>query len=167
MGHKITEPAPSLVPMNVREEYIPALMGLSLRNVQATVYDGKKELYSDFGEMLFTHFGVSGPLIISASAYVGKILQKKHELKLGIDLKPALSEEQLDARVLREFDANHNKQFKNAVTGLFPAKLLPVMIHLRDIDPEKKVNVITKEERMNFVHLIKHFTVTLPGLRDF
>ena len=87
MGHKITEPAPSLVPMNVREEYIPALMGLSLRNVQATVYDGKKELYSDFGEMLFTHFGVSGPLIISASAYVGKILQKKHELKLVIDLK--------------------------------------------------------------------------------
>ena len=130
MGHKITEPAPSLVPMNVREEYIPALMGLSLRNVQAMVYDGKKELYSDFGEMLFTHFGVSGPLIISASAYVGKILQKKHELKLVIDLKPALSEEQLDARVLREFDTNHNKQFKNAVTGLFPAKLLPVMIHL-------------------------------------
>lgn len=167
MGHKITDPAPSLVPMNVREEYIPALMGLSLRNVQATVYDGKKELYSDFGEMLFTHFGVSGPLIISASAYVGKILQKKHELKLVIDLKPALSEEQLDARVLREFDANHNKQFKNAVTGLFPAKLLPVMIHLSGIDPEKKVNVITKEERMNFVHLIKHFTVTLTGLRDF
>ena len=167
MGHKITEPAPSLVPMNVREEYIPALMGLSLRNVQAAVYDGKKELYSDFGEMLFTHFGVSGPLIISASAYVGKILQKKHELKLVIDLKPALSEEQLDARVLREFDANHNKQFKNAVTGLFPAKLLPVMIHLSGIDPEKKVNVITKEERMNFVHLIKHFTVTLTGLRDF
>lgn len=142
-------------------------MGLSLRNVQATVYDGKKELYSDFGEMLFTHFGVSGPLIISASAYVGKILQKKHELKLVIDLKPALSEEQLDARVLREFDANHNKQFKNAVTGLFPAKLLPVMIHLSGIDPEKKVNVITKEERMNFVHLIKHFTVILTGLRDF
>lgn len=167
MGHKITEPAPSLVPMNVREEYIPALMGLSLRNVQAMVYDGKKELYSDFGEMLFTHFGVSGPLIISASAYVGKILQKKHELKLVIDLKPALSEEQLDARVLREFDTNHNKQFKNAVTGLFPAKLLPVMIHLSGIDPEKKVNVITKEERMNFVHLIKHFTVTLTGLRDF
>ena len=117
--------------------------------------------------MLFTHFGVSGPLIISASAYVGKMLQKKHELKLVIDLKPALSEEQLDARVLREFDANHNKQFKNAVTGLFPAKLLPVMIHLSGIDPEKKVNVITKEERMNFVHLIKHFTVTLTGLRDF
>ncbi len=141
--------------------------GAFLRNVQATVYDGKKELYSDFGEMLFTHFGVSRPLIISASAYVGKILQKKHELKLVIDLKPALSEEQLDARVLREFDANHNKQFKNAVTGLFPAKLLPVMIHLSGIDPEKKVNVITKEERMNFVHLIKHFTVTLTGLRDF
>ena len=167
MGHKITEPAPSLVPMNVREEYIPALMGLSLRNVQATVYDGKKELYSDFGEMLFTHFGVSGPLIISASAYVGKILQKKHELKLVIDLKPALSEEQLDARVLREFDANHNKQFKNAVTGLFPAKLLPVMIHLSGIDPEKKVNEISREERKAFGMLIKALPMTVTGTRSF
>ena len=167
MGHKITEPAPSLVPMNVREEYIPALMGLSLRNVQATVYDGKKELYSDFGEMLFTHFGVSGPLIISASAYVGKILQKKHELKLVIDLKPALSEEQLDARVLREFDANHNKQYKNSIDSLFPAKLKPVMIELSEIEPEKKVNEITKEERQRLVHLIKDFTMTLTGLRSY
>ena len=167
LGHTVTECMPALVPMECKEDWVPELQGLSLRNVNVTICDGKKKLYDDFGEMLFTHFGVSGPLIISASAYVGKILQKKHELKLVIDLKPALSEEQLDARVLREFDANHNKQFKNAVTGLFPAKLLPVMIHLSGIDPEKKVNVITKEERMNFVHLIKHFTVTLTGLRDF
>ena len=166
-GHTIVPSEGSLVPLEISGGECRKMAGLSLRNVQAMVYDGKKELYSDFGEMLFTHFGVSGPLIISASAYVGKILQKKHELKLVIDLKPALSEEQLDARVLREFDTNHNKQFKNAVTGLFPAKLLPVMIHLSGIDPEKKVNVITKEERMNFVHLIKHFTVTLTGLRDF
>ena len=142
-------------------------MGLCLRNVQATVYDGKKELYSDFGEMLFTHFGVSGPLIISASAYVGKILQKKHELKLVIDLKPALSEEQLDARVLREFDANHNKQYKNSIDSLFPAKLKPVMIELSEIEPEKKVNEITKEERMRFVRLIKDFKMTLTSLRSY
>lgn len=167
LGHTVTEMMPSLVPIETKEDYVPALMGLSLRNVQATVLDGKKELYSDFGEMLFTHFGVSGPLIISASAYVGKILKKKKELKLVIDLKPALSEEQLDARILREFEENHNKQFKNAVNGLFPAKLIPVMIHLSGIDPEKKVNIISREERQQFVHLIKNFTLTLTRLREF
>ena len=167
LGHEVTEMLPSLVPIETKEDFVPALMGLSLRNVQATVYDGKKELYSDFGEMLFTHFGVSGPLIISASAYVGQILKKKKELKLVIDLKPALSEEQLDARVVREFEENHNKQFKNAVNGLFPAKLTPVMIHLNGIDPEKKVNVISREERQRFVYLIKHFTLTLTKTRDY
>lgn len=167
LGHEVTEMLSSLVPIETKEEFVPALMGLSLRNVQATVYDGKKELYSDFGEMLFTHFGVSGPLIISASAYVGQILKKKKELKLVIDLKPALSEEQLDARVVREFEENHNKQFKNAVNGLFPAKLTPVMIHLSGIDPEKKVNVISREERQSFVHLIKNFTLTLTKMRDY
>ena len=167
MGHKITEPAPSLVPMNVREEYIPALMGLSLRNVQATVYDGKKELYSDFGEMLFTHFGVSGPLIISASAYVGKILQKKHELKLVIDLKPALTAEQLDARLLREFEEGKNKQFKNVAGSLFPAKLLPVMLDLGGIAPGKKVHEITREERAGFIEKTKAFPFTVTGLRGF
>lgn len=167
LGHTVTEMMPSLVPIETKEDYVPALMGLSLRNVQATVLDGKKELYSDFGEMLFTHFGVSGPLIISASAYVGKILKKKKELKLVIDLKPALSEEQLDARILREFEENHNKQFKNAVNGLFPEKLIPVMIHLSGIDPEKKVNIISREERQQFVHLIKNFTLTLTRLREF
>ena len=145
---------------------MPELQGLSLRNVNVTILDGKKKLYDDFGEMLFTHYGVSGPLILSASSYVGKKLKAK-ELTLKIDLKPALSEEQLDHRVLREFEENQNRQFKNAVHKLFPSKLIPVMIELSGIDPEKKVNVITKEERMNFVHLIKHFTVTLTGLRDF
>lgn len=167
LGHSVTELLPSLVPMETKEEYVPSLMGLSLRNVQASVLDGKKELYSDFGEMLFTHFGVSGPLMISASAYVGIYLKKGKELKLVIDLKPALSEEQLDARVLREFEENHNKQFKNAVGGLFPAKLIPVMIHVSGIDPEKKVNVISREERQQFVHTMKHFTLTLTRLRDY
>ena len=117
--------------------------------------------------MLFTHYGVSGPLILSASAYVGKALTGKKELKLSIDLKPSLSEEQLDARVLREFEANHNKQFKNAIGGLFPSKLIPVMIAQSGIDSEKKVNVISKEERQGFVRLIKNFEMTLTRLRDY
>ena len=167
MGHTVTELSPSLVPIETKEDFVPQLMGLSLRNVKVSIYDGKKELYSEFGEMLFTHFGVSGPLIISASAYVGRRLGKGKELKLVIDLKPALSEEQLDARVLREFEANHNKQFKNAISGLFPAKLIPVMIAVSNIDPEKKVNVISREERQEFVHLIKNFELTLTKLRDY
>ena len=131
------------------------------------IYDGKKEVYNDFGEMLFTHYGVSGPLMLSASAYAGKLLKKGKELRLVIDLKPALTEEQLDARVLREFEANHNKQFKNAVGGLFPAKLVPVMIELSGIDSEKKVHEITREERRHFVYVMKHFEMTITGLRDF
>ena len=125
-----------------------------------------KKVYDDFGEMLFTHYGVSGPLILSASSYVGKKLKAK-ELTLKIDLKPALSEEQLDHRVLREFEENQNRQFKNAVHKLFPSKLIPVMIELSGIDPEKKVNVITKEERLGFVRLIKGLTCTLTDLRDY
>lgn len=167
MGHTIVSPAPSLVPLEIKEETASELMGLSLRNVRATIYEKKKELYSDFGEMLFTHFGVSGPLMISASAYIGKKLRKGSELRLEIDLKPALSEEQLDARVLREFEENHNKQFKNSIHKLFPAKLIPVMIERSGIDPEKKVNVISREERLRFVSLIKHFSFTITGTRDF
>jgi len=167
LGHTVTKLQPSLVPMETKEYFVPELMGLSLRNVQVKILDGGKELYSDFGEMLFTHYGVSGPLIISASAYIGKTLLKGKELKLSIDLKPALSEEQLDVRVLREFEANHNKQFKNAVGGLFPSKLIPVMITLSGIDPEKKVNIISKEERQKFVYLMKHFEMTITRLRDF
>lgn len=166
LGHSVTECMPSLVPMEAGEDWVRSLQGLSLRNVMAVIYDGRKELYRDFGEMLFTHYGVSGPLIISASSYVGKKLTKKN-LLLGIDLKPALTEEQLDLRVLRDFEENHNRQFKNAVSGLFPSKLTPVMIELSGIDPEKKVNVISKEERKGFVHLIKHLPVTLTGLRDY
>lgn len=171
VGHKVTQCFPSLVPMETKEPWICELQGLSLRNVEAKILDGKKELYKDFGEMLFTHFGVSGPLIISASSYVGKKFMDKNgqkkELTLGIDLKPALTEEQLDQRVLRDFEENHNRQFKNAITKLFPTKLIPVMLELGGIDPEKKVNSIEKEERKQFVHLIKHFRMTLTGLRDY
>lgn len=171
VGHKVTQCFPSLVPMETKEPWICELQGLSLRNVEAKILDGKKELYKDFGEMLFTHFGVSGPLIISASSYVGKKFMDKNgqkkELTLEIDLKPALTEEQLDQRVLRDFEENHSRQFKNAITKLFPTKLIPVMLELGGIDPEKKVNSIEKEERKQFVHLIKHFRMTLTGLRDY
>lgn len=165
-GHKVTELYPSLVPMEVKEWYAKELQGLSLRNIQGTILDGNKKLYEEFGEMLFTHYGVSGPIIISASSVVGKKLQDK-ELTLKIDLKPALSREQLEQRVLRDFEENKNKQFKNAVDKLFPAKLKPIMIELSGISPEKKVNEISKEERLRFVDLIKNFKMSLTGLRSY
>lgn len=166
MGHQVTDIMPALVPLELQEPYVKELQGLSLRNVTASIYSGKKKLYEEFGEMLFTHYGVSGPLMLSASSYIGKYLEKGN-LQLVIDLKPALSFEQLDQRVLRDFEENKNKQFKNAVTKLFPGKLLPVMLELSGIDPEKKVNLISKEERHQFVHLIKNFTWTITKLRGF
>ena len=165
-GHKVTDLSPALVPMEVKEWYAKELMGLSLRNIGIRITDGKKKLYEEFGEMLFTHYGVTGPVILSASSIVGKKL-KEHPLTLHIDLKPALTEEQLDKRVLREFEANHNRQFKNAVDSLFPAKLRPVAIELSGIPEEKKVNEVTKEERLHFLRLIKDFSMTLTGLRGY
>ncbi len=165
-GHKVTDLSPALVPVEVKEWYAKELMGLSLRNIGIRITDGKKKLYEEFGEMLFTHYGVTGPVILSASSIVGKKL-KEHPLTLHIDLKPALTEEQLDKRVLREFEANHNRQFKNAVDSLFPAKLKPVAIELSGIPEEKKVNEVTKEERLHFVRLIKDFSMTLTGLRGY
>ena len=166
LGHAVTEIMPALVPLEVKEWYAKELQGLSLRNVQASIWDEKKKLYDDFGEMLFTHYGVSGPLMLSASSYIGKKLKEK-ELRLVIDLKPALTMEQLDQRVLRDFEENMNKQFKNAIGKLFPAKLIPVMLELSQIDPDKKVNLISKEERQHFIYLIKNFEMTIKGLRDF
>lgn len=166
MGHTVTPLFPSLVPLEIREWYAKELQGLALKNVTAKVTDGKRTLYEEQGEMLFTHFGVSGPLILSASSYIVKQLEKKH-LHLSIDLKPALSIEQLDKRVLRDFEESKNKQFKNAIPKLFPSKLLPIMLELSGIDPEKKVNEISKEERMQFVKLIKNFTMEITGTRSF
>lgn len=166
LGHSVKDIFPSLVPLVIKEEYVKELQGLSLKNVEASVYDGKKKLYGDFGEMLFTHYGVSGPLMLSASSYLAGIIKGK-ELKLVIDLKPALTFEQLDQRVLRDFEENKNKQFKNALQKLFPNKLIPVIVAISDIDSEKKVNLITKEERHQFVTLIKNFTLTITGLRGF
>ena len=162
----MTEILPGLVPVEIKEWYAKELQGLSLRNVKVTIYDENKKMYEEFGEMLFTHYGVSGPIILSGSSLVGKRLLDK-ELRLVIDLKPAMSMEQLDQRVLRDFEENQNKQFKNAIGKLFPTKLIPIMIELSGIDPEKKVNLISKEERLRFVSLIKNFSMTMTKLRDF
>lgn len=166
LGHSVTDIRPSLVPFCTLEPYVTNMQGLSLKNVEVRIYDGKKLLYHEFGEMLFTHFGVSGPLILSASAALKPSITDK-KLHMEIDIKPALSEEQLDKRILREFEAAKNKQFKNSINGLFPSKMIPVMLELSGIDPDKKVNEITKEERLSFVHLMKAFPITLNGLRDF
>lgn len=165
-GHKVTTLRSALVPMETKEEYIPRMQGLSLKNVRFTIKDGKKVLYQDFGELLFTHFGMSGPLVLTASSYLGKKLEKK-ELQGTIDLKAALTEEQLDARLLREFEAGKNKQFKNVISGMFPSKMFPVILELGKIPPEKKVNEITKAERMEFLRVVKNFPVTITGLRGF
>ena len=165
-GHNITEIEPSLVPFTTKEAYILQLQGLSLKNVRVTIKQGKKTLFEEFGEMLFTHFGVSGPLILSASSIVGKKL-KKQELFMSIDLKPALSAEQLDRRLLRDFEENLNRQFKNALNGLYPSKLISVMIERSGIDPEKKVNLISRKERQQFVESVKNLELTLTGLRDY
>lgn len=171
LGHSVTEITPSLVPFYAKEDYVQKMQGLSLKNVRVRIWSGEtagegKTLYDEFGEMLFTHYGVSGPLILSASAAI-KPKYTARALAMEIDLKPALSEEQLDARVLREFSEAQNRQFKNSISHLFPAKMIPVMLELSGIHPDKKVNEITREERLGFVRLIKHFPVTLDGLRDF
>ena len=127
MGHIVTEIYPSLVPFNTKEEYVKEMQGLALKNVTVRIFDGKKKLYEDFGEMLFTHFGVSGPLLLSASAKISPKFTSK-ELQMEIDLKPALDEEQLDKRILKDFEEAKNKQFKNSIGKLFPAKMIPVIL---------------------------------------
>ena len=166
LGHSVTPIVPALVPFNVAEDWESDLQGLSLKNVSIVVLDGKQEIYSDFGEMLFTHFGVSGPLILSASSFAARRI-KEHPLKLIIDLKPALSQEQLDERILRDFDEEKNKAFKNSLDKLLPKKMIPVIVRLSDIDGNKKVNEITKQERQKLVSLIKGLELTITGLRGF
>lgn len=164
-GHKLVECKPSLVPFNVKESWCQDAMGVSLKNVSLRLVCGKKEIYNGFGEMLITHFGISGPLALSASSYY--VSKSKGETIAYIDLKPALDAELLDKRVLRDFEEAKNKQFKNSLNHLFPQKLIPVMIDLSGIDPEKKVNIISKEERKRFVDLIKNLPLTITGVRDF
>jgi hypothetical protein len=156
LGHKVTELSPSLVPLYTKESYIPKLTGLSLKNAALMIKNGKKVLYEDFGEMLFTHTGVSGPMILSASAHLGAKWNGT-ELSAFVDLKPALSAEQLDARILREFDAARNKQLKNVIGALY----------LSGIDPEKPVHDISREERRTLVELTKAFPFTIVGRGEF
>lgn len=164
-GHKVVETYPSLVPFNVKEKYVTQMQGLSLKNVTFTIKDGKKQLFCEQGEMLFTHFGVSGPLVLSASSIVsGKVFAN---LYATIDLKPALTQQQLDERILRDFSDCQNSFFKNSLSKLLPAKMIPVMVELSGIDPEKKVNEITKQERYRLVDCIKAFPFTLESLRGY
>ena len=169
LGLKVTDIAPSLVPLKTKEDYIPKLQGLSLKNTGLTIKNGKKVLYEDFGEMMFTHFGVTGPMILSASAHIGAKLAKapNGELSAYLDLKPALTREQLDARILREFEAGPNKQFKNVIGVLFPSSLTPVMLELGGIPADKKIHDISREERQHFIDLIKAFPFTITGIGEF
>ena len=165
-GHTIKTCSPSLVPFNAEEEYVKELQGLSLKNVKASIYQGKKLLYEAFGEMLFTHFGVSGPLMLSASSVVNDAVRKQ-PLQLYIDWKPALSEEQLDHRILRDFEEAKNRQVIHGIEKLYPSKFTPIILRLAKIPAEKRVNEVTKEERQRLVDLTKKFPVTLTGLRGF
>ncbi|MFR5355660.1 MAG: NAD(P)/FAD-dependent oxidoreductase [Clostridia bacterium] len=163
---KVTDCVPSLVPFNVKEDWVKELQGLSLKNVSIKILDGKKRLYEDFGEMMFTHFGVTGPLILTASSVCARKIREK-QVKLILDLKPALSKEQLDARILREFDANANKQFRNVLPSFLPSKLVGVMYGLCGIEPEKRIHDITKEERERFLSCMKELELTVTGLRGY
>lgn len=167
MGHSITKLYPSLVPIHVQESFVKELMGLSLRNIEIEITAGNKQVYRDFGELLFTHFGVSGPVILSASSYLIPYLSKNEKLTLYIDLKPALTPEQLDARILRDFEEAKNKQFKNSLNQLLPNKLINVIIRLSEIDPEKKVHSITKQERLRLVALLKKLPFHITKLSEY
>lgn len=162
-GHTVTKLKPSLVPIVCEEKYCSDMMGLSLRNVTLSLYDNDKKIFSELGEMLFTHFGVSGPLVLSASSHIAQM--EKGRYKMYIDLKPGLSEQQLDARILRDFGDNINRIFGNSLSKLLPAKLVPVAVRLSGIEGERKVNQITREERMAFVRLLKKFPLTVKDFR--
>ena len=170
LGHTVTKIKPSLVPLTSNSGVCKKLQGLSLRNVAIELQIQNKVVYRDFGEMLFTHFGVSGPVVLSASSYLVKIknieeILKENKVKLEIDLKPALSDEKLDSRILRDFEEQKNKQFKNSLDKLLPQKLISVIIERTNINENKKVNEITKQERQELVNQLKHFKININGTR--
>lgn len=164
-GHKIVKPVQALVPIELNEPWVQKLSGLSLKNVRCTVTAGEKEIASDFGEMLFTHKGVSGPIVLSLSSKINRL--NPNGLKLVVDLKPALSDDVLDARLQRDFAELNLKQFKNSLDGLLPKSLVPVIVGLSKIDPEQKVGQITREQRKNLVHLLKNLTFSVKKLAGF
>lgn len=163
VGHSITDIEPALISLVASNGFVPKLQGLSLRNISIKLLDGEKEIYSDFGEMLFTHYGVSGPVILSASSHMTH--PKEHNYKIVIDLKPALDEQTLDKRIQRDFAENTNKDFINSLSKLLPNKLIPVIVKLSGIEPSEKVNQITKAQRQNLVSLLKNFTVNISDFR--
>lgn len=163
IGHTVTEIKPSLVPIELNEPYVKQLMGLSLKNVELKVTEGKKTLYTDFGEMLFTHFGASGPIVLSASSHMKD--PAKHNYTISIDLKPALDFETLDKRILRDFQEQKNKDFINSLGALLPKKMIPVIVNLSGISPNTKVNEITREQRHNLVNILKNLTFTVKKFR--
>ena len=162
-GHTVVPPRGSLVPLVEKGGTCNALMGLSLKNVSITVLEDGKKLYTDFGEMLFTHFGLSGPLILSASAHMRHWGKKRYQVE--IDLKPALDEKTLDKRLLTDFEKHKNSDFINALGELLPRKLIPVVIERSGIDPRCKVNSVTKKQRADLLRTLKHFTIEVAGAR--
>jgi len=166
-GHSIVEPRPGLVPLLVREEWVKDLQGLSLKNTQATAYTAEgKKINQDFGELLFTHFGLSGPIILSMSHDIGKYLyETKKQVSIELDLKPALSEEKLDERLQRDLNKYSRKKFKNALDELLPQKMIPVIIRLSGIGPDKLCHQINRSERLALVHLLKHLHMIIYGTR--
>ncbi len=162
LGHEITEIRPSLVPLQVAENWILDVQGLTLKNIDITVFNQKgKKIYTDFGEMMFAHFGLTGPVILSASAHMQKMGQENY--RILVDLKPALDREQLDRRILRDFEQNLNRDFCNSLGDLLPASLVSSVIALSGIDPRKKVNSVTKEERSRLVQLLKELEFHVTG----
>lgn len=161
LGHTIIEPKPSLVPIEISDEWVKKLQGLSLKNIEVKLYRDNKLVFKDFGEMLFTHFGVSGPIILSASRYISG----KGKYILSINLKPALNEQELDMRLQKDFKKYINKDFKNSLDDLLPQKLIDTIIYLSNIDANKKVNTITKEERKNLLYILQNLNLNVRGLR--
>lgn len=163
VGHTVTPLKPSLVPLVCSNNFVPKLQGLSLKNISVTLYENNKQIYTDFGEMLFTHYGLSGPVILSASSHIRHIGDRKY--KIMIDLKPALDEKTLDKRLQKDFSELSNKDFINSLNKLLPKKLIPVIVLLSGIEPSQKVNQITKQQRSSLVRLIKHFEVNVSDFR--
>lgn len=166
-GHTIKTAIPSLVPIETGETWVFSLQGLSLKNVELKLVSQNKVLYKELGEMLFTHFGISGPLVLSASSIYADELAKNKECMIYLDLKPGLNEEQLDKRLLKDFETKNNKQFKNSLDELLPQKLIPVIVKLSEINPEKQVNEVTREERKRLCKLLKELPITPIGTRAF
>lgn len=162
MGHKIIPLKPSLVPIELEEKFVQNLMGLSLKNVNLKIFENNKVVYNELGEMLFTHFGISGPLVLSGSRFI----RENEKYKVSIDLKPALDFKALDNRILRDFKKYSNKEFKNSLNDLLPKKIIDTIIMLSNIKEDKKVNETTKEERKNLVSLLKNLTFNVKGLRS-